>query len=430
VLPVNEGSDPERLLSGVGSRGLIPRGLGRSYGDAAMNAGGQVLDMTASPGMGLDVATGRATVASGTSLDAVIRAALPSGWFVPVTPGTRSVTVGGAIAADVHGKNHHREGGFCDFVESFELLSPGAGRLTVTREAMPEVFDATAGGMGLTGVILEATLRLIPVESAWMRVDIERASDLDDLMARMDSGDGGYRYSVAWVDCLANGRHLGRGVLTRGEHAAADELGRSERGRGALSFRPRTPIPMPPGVPSSLLRPITARAFNEFWFRKAPSMERGRLNPLASFFHPLDGVKDWNHLYGPQGFVQYQLAVPPEGHEIVRAVVDQLSIAGIPSFLGVLKRFGPGRGMLSFPIAGWTLALDIPASVPGLAEILDGFDDLVAEAGGRIYLAKDARLRSELLPRMYPELGRWREVRERLDPERMMRSDLARRLGL
>ncbi|MDP9295386.1 MAG: decaprenylphosphoryl-beta-D-ribose oxidase, partial [Actinomycetota bacterium] len=284
--------------------------------------------------------------------------------------------------------------------------------------------------MGLTGVILEATLRLIPVETAWMNVDTERASDLDDLMARMESGDAGYRYSVAWVDCLATGRHLGRGVLARGDHASADELGRAERRRGALSFRPRSPIPMPPGVPSSLLRAVTAKAFNEVWFRKAPFAERGRLHPLASFFHPLDGVKDWNRLYGPRGFVQYQFAVPLAAEGVVRGVVESLSSAGVPSFLGVLKRFGPGRGMLSFPIAGWTLALDIPAAVPGLAEVLDGFDRLVAEAGGRIYLAKDARLRSELLPRMYPELSRWREVRDRLDPERTMRSDLARRLGL
>jgi decaprenylphospho-beta-D-ribofuranose 2-oxidase len=187
---------------------------------------------------------------------------------------------------------------------------------------------------------------------------------------------------------------------------------------------------MPPVVPSSFLRPVTARAFNEFWFRKEPSVERGRLHPLASFFHPLDGVKNWNRLYRPRGFVQYQLTVPFSADGVIRTVLERLSSARIPSFLGVLKRFGPGRGMLSFPIAGWTLALDIPASIPGLAEMLDGLDELVAGAGGRIYLAKDARLRPELLPRMYPELGRWREVRDRLDPERTMRSDLARRLVL
>ena len=391
-----------------------------------MNAGGVVVDMTGATEIRLDPAAGTVAVAAGTSLDELMRRTIPAGWFVPVTPGTRQVTVGGAIAADVHGKNHHRDGSFGRFVRSFELLSPGQGRVTVRRDAMPDVFDATAGGMGLTGVILEAELDLIPIESAFMRVDTERASDLDDLMERMESGDERARYSVAWVDCLSRGRHLGRGVLTLGDHATAEEAG----ARDPLRFAPASRPSVPPGVPSVLLRPATARAFNELWFHKAPRSERARIRPLASFFHPLDGVRKWNRLYGPRGFVQYQLAVPFGAEEVVRAVVEELAIAEVPSYLAVLKRFGPGRGMLSFPIAGWTLAVDVPASARDLAPLLDGLDERIAAAGGRVYLAKDARMRPELLPFMYPELDRWRGVRERLDPRRTMRSDLARRLGL
>jgi decaprenylphospho-beta-D-ribofuranose 2-oxidase len=427
--PSDEGQ-VDALMADPPERGVIARGLGRSYGDAAQNAGGTVLLCTGLDRIRrIDLEAGVVTAGGGVSLDRLMRLLLPLGWFVPVTPGTRHVTVGGAIAADIHGKNHHRDGGFGAHVLALRLRTP-EGALTVSPERAPELFWSTVGGMGLTGVILEADIRLQSVATSRIRVDTERARDLDDVLARMSSGDDAYQYSVAWIDCLARGRALGRSVLTRGDHAAVDELPARQR-RDPLGFRPRTRLAAPPWVPAGLLRPLSVRAFNELWFRRAPVSERGRVVPLASFFHPLDGVERWNLLYGPAGFVQYQLVVPFGAEEVLRDALERLAAAGAASFLAVLKRLGAGTpGPLSFPSAGWTLALDIPVGVPGLGPLLDRIDEAVAGAGGRVYLAKDSRLRPELLAAMYPRVDDWRALRARLDPGGVLRSDLSRRLSL
>ena len=415
-----------KAVTSAGPRGVIARGLGRSYGDAAQNAGGVVL-APSQFGMALDD-QGVLTADAGASLDDIMRMGLPRGWFVPVTPGTRYVTIGGAIAADIHGKNHHVSGSFTQHVVSLELLTADGEVQTLT--PADELFWATAGGMGLTGVILTARVQMHPVETSWMTVDTERATDLDDLMSRLEEGDDRYRYSVAWIDCVAKGAKMGRGVITRGDHAPLSAVTDGNRAN-AQEFAPKTRLASPPFVPNGLLNPLTVKAFNELWFRKAPKNRRDELQRIGTFFHPLDGVRDWNKIYGSQGFLQYQFLVPFGAEATLRSIMMQISRLGVPSFLAVLKRFGAGNdGLLSFPTSGWTLALDIPTRVDGLAQLLDSLDEDVVAAGGRIYLAKDSRVRPSLLPAMYPRWEDFKEIRAKVDPQGILRSDLARRLDL
>lgn len=407
------------LLRSANGRGVAPRGMGRAYGDAAQNAGGRVLLTERLDAIvAFDGERGRVVAEAGLSLDRLMRFLIPNGWFVPVTPGTRFVSLGGAFAADIHGKNHHRDGAFSEHVEWIELVTP-AGDVRRLSPADP-LFLATAGGMGLTGVITRLELRLIPIDGAAMSVTTERAGDLDAVLARLRAGDEEFRYSVAWIDCLKRGSGMGRGVLMWGDHAEGDR-----------AFDPATRLKVPVTAPPGVLNPVTARAFNELYFRRSPRRPQTGPESIARFFHPLDAVLDWNRIYGPRGFVQYQSVVPLNREDVVRAMVERLSETGTSSFLAVLKRFGlESGGHLSFPAPGWTLALDIPAGVHGLAGVLDELDELVAGVGGRVYLAKDARVKPELVERMYPRLAEWRELQREADPEGVMRSDLDRRVGL
>jgi decaprenylphospho-beta-D-ribofuranose 2-oxidase len=432
VTEVRSGEDLDSVLSDAARHGrsVVARGLGRSYGDAAQCAGGLVIDITGLDRvLEADLEAGLVRVGAGMSLDALMRAFVPLGWFVPVSPGTRHVTVGGAIAADIHGKNHHRDGSFCSYVTRLSLATP-SGRVEVSPDSDPDLFWATAGGMGLTGIVVEATVRMLRVETASMRVDTERAHNLDDCLARMIERDDEYRYSVAWIDCLARGSKMGRAVLTRSDHARLEDLSPARRA-DALRFEPIVRAEVPVTPPSGLLNPVTVAAFNELWFRKAPRSRRGQLQTMATYFHPLDGVGSWNRMYGGRGFVQYQFVVPFGAEDALRDVLTRLSQGRMASFVTVLKRFGPGDpGPLSFPVEGWTLAFDLPVGPLSTGPLLDALDEIVAGAGGRVYLAKDARLRPELLETMYPRLADWRVTRDRVDPAGMFVSDLSRRLGL
>ena len=416
----------QALVRNAGPRGVLARGLGRSYGDAAQSGGATVLDLSALDAVSLDGTT--ITAGAGLSLDSLLRSIVPSGVFVPVTPGTRMVTVGGAIAADIHGKNHHGAGSFGNHVQRLTMVD-GRGQVRTLQPGDETAADfwATVGGMGLTGVVTEATFTGIPITSSRMLVDTERADDLDDVMARMLARDHEYRYSVAWIDSVAGS---GRGVITRGDHAPVDALPLAQRAQ-ALDYSPRHVATAPAFIPSGVLNRLSARAFNEAWFRRHPKHRAGELQSIAGFFHPLDGVVDWNRIYGPGGFLQYQFVVPDEAGEIVGLALRRLRDIGAPSFLTVLKRFGPANpAPLSFPQPGWTLAADVPARLPGLGAVLDELDEVVAGSGGRLYLAKDSRMSTTMFRRTYPRFSEWQSARQQLDPQGVFISDLSRRLEL
>ncbi len=421
------------VLAASGPRGAIARGFGRCYGDAAQNAGGLVISTQGLPGLvELDSATGHARVSAGTSLGQLIAHVLPRGWFPGVVPGTQFVSIGGAIASDVHGKNHHRDGSFCEHVYRIELALPGGGRASLAPDAPDaDAFWATAGGMGLTGVALAADLQLQPVTTGYMRVDTTRTADLEESMRALGDADATARYTVAWVDLLSRGGALGRGVVTAGEHAAPGEL-EDAGGMPGIAVPPNRRIASVPRVPGrgGVLHPGGMRLFNELYFRRAPAEPSRGIEPIWGYFFPLDAVGDWNRLYGRAGMLQHQFVIPEAATDRLIPMVERLVADGVPIYLAVLKRLREVRGPLGFPLRGWTLALDIPAGVSGLGPALDRLNADVAECGGRVYLAKDACLRAEFVPLMYPRIDEWRAVRNRLDPGRVMRSDLERRLSL
>ncbi len=419
------------LLQTVPARGVIARGLGRAYNNAAQNDGGLVIVMTGLASItDFDTAAGVVTCEAGVSLDQLMRRALPAGWFVPVSPGTRQVTIGGAIAADVHGKNHHRAGSFARHVRWLDLMLPGGEERRVTPESDPDLFWATAGGMGLTGIIVRAEIQLTHVETSKVAVDTVRAADLDEAMACLADADTRYGYTVAWLDCLASGAHLGRSVVTSGDFAAVTDLPVKDR-RDPLAFRPVARLRAPAVCPPGLVNRYTVALANEAWYRKAPRRRQGEIQTISAFFHPLDGITNWNTVYGPGGFRQYQFVVPFGQEAVLRRTLERISAARAPSFVTVLKRFGPGDdGYLSFPMPGWTLALDFPARTPGLDDLLRTLDEDVLAADGRVYLAKDSRVSAEAVAAMYPRLAEFRKLRGELDPAGQLVSDLSRRLEL
>jgi decaprenylphospho-beta-D-ribofuranose 2-oxidase len=424
-------------VSDPAAGGLIARGAGRSYGDAAQNARGTVLDMTSLDRIvAVDDDALLVTAQVGATLAKLLAHLAQRSLTLPVLPGTSQITLGGAIASDVHGKNHHWDGAFARHVASLSLLTPDGRVSVVSPDCDGDLFYATLGGMGLTGIILEATVRVEPLATPWVTVDTDRTTGLDQTLA-LFAGAERTRYSVAWLDLLAPGAKMGRGVIARADpltsHADAPAPSRLPGTRArytdALLAGPRLEIP--PRWPGGLLKPSAVRAFNALHWRFAPRRERARPTAMVPYFFPLDAVGAWNRLYGREGLIQYQFVLPDGAESVLERCFALIRALRLPVYLAVFKRFGAAfGGPLSFPLRGWTLAIDLPARAPGLAQALDALDELIAAAGGRVYLSKDARLRADLLAAMYPQLDRFRAVRERVDPDGLLRSDLSRRLDL
>ena len=427
---------PEKVaeLRAVPAAGTLPdyvsRGMGSGYGDAALNAGsGVILHERLGRLLDFDPATGVLTAEGGACFADVIKVFLPRGWFLPVTPGTKFVSVGGAIAADVHGKNHHSDGSIGRFVLDLELLTGTGEVIHCSRDHNADAFFATLGGMGLTGAIVSARIQLRRVESGYVNVRYQRARDLDEALGLFAAGDKDHRFSVAWIDCLASGPSFGRSVLMRGDHAPAAALaGRAADAPLAPPAKRRTGVPffMPPFV----LNRWSVKAFNALFY--ARHTDRDAVVDYDSYFYPLDSVAHWNRVYGRRGYLQYQAVLP---HASARAglvrLLERLVASRRASFLAVLKAMGPASGgLLSFPVPGYTLALDLPYSGPDVLEFLRGLDDVVLDHGGRVYLAKDTCMSPEAFERMYPALGRFREIKARLDPHDRFASSQAKRLRI
>lgn len=404
-------------------RGAIPRGLGRCYGDAAQRSGGVVVGSGGLQGLRwIDIDSGLLEAEAGVSIADLITFGEDHGWFPPVTPGTRFVTVGGALAADIHGKNHHVAGAFSAHVRSLELLTADGQLRTVGPDREPELFWATVGGLGLTGLVVSARIQMLAVPGTRIGVTTFRTSDLEATMAAMREADASHTYTVSWIDLMATGRRLGRGVVTNGDHV--ESVGRALGGPIAT---------VPTSWRLNLVQTSAIRVFNEAWFRRAPKRSHESVESYGRFFYPLDGVRNWNRLYGSDGFLQYQFVCPFEHERLVESIVERIAAAQLPVFLAVLKRFGPeGLGLMSFPRPGWTLALDLPVRSLSAqtTRLLANFDDELAEVGGRVYLAKDARLARRHVAAMYPNLEAFRDVLRRIDPHQRMVSDLAERLDL
>ena len=365
---------------------------------------------------------------AGVTLAEIIEHFLPRGFFPPTTPGTKFVTLGGAVACDVHGKNHHRDGTLGKFIVDLKLLTASDEILTCSPESNADVFWATIGGMGLTGIILSARVRLRRVSTAYFSVDTERVGSLDQALERFEETDRNYQFSVAWMDCAAGGAKLGRSVLVHGNHATPQQTQISDIRQ--LVPPKRRPFNLPFPFPSRTLNALTIGIFNSLTY----GLHKDRTNQIVdfdSFLYPFDVIGNWNRVYGRKGFVQFQLVVPLEkSREALTGVLEGIKKTKRGSSLAVLKRFGPENpGLLSFPLEGYTLALDFPVR-RGLFEILEDLSRLTARYGGRVYLAKDAVLKPELFAQMYPKLEQFREIRHRLDPKGIFSSSLARRLGI
>lgn len=407
---------------------LLGRGAGRAYGDAALSAGQLVLDCTPMDRLlAFDPASGRVRAEAGVTLETLLKVFVPRGFFLPVTPGTKYPTLGGSLACDVHGKSSHP---LSHYVERLEILLSDGSTAVCSRSERPDLFWATLGGMGLTGLIASAELTLQPIESSWIRYQGLRAKNLEAVFSQLEES-GEWPLTVAWINGLGRGRNLGQGIVMRGAFARRNELPAPQLAR-VLQVPQKPKVTVPFDFPAFSLNPLTVAAFNAWYYGRHPE-KLDTIMDYDSFFYPLDSVLHWNRVYGKPGLVQYQFLLPLEtGLEGMKALLEVISASGRASFLAVLKKFGriENPGMLSFPRPGYFLALDFPVAGGSIFKEMDQWDQLVLKYGGRIYLAKDARMKAGTFRQMYPRLEEWKSVKAKVDPGQVWGSDLGKRLGL
>lgn len=419
-------------------RGVIARGMGRSYGDPAQNAGGLVIDMQRFNKIhSIDPDTALVVVDGGVTLDQLMKAALPYGLWVPVLPGTRQVTIGGAIGPDIHGKNHHSAGSFGNHVVSMDLLVASGEILTLKPEGSEddpdgELFWATVGGMGLTGIIVHATIRMTKTETAFFIADGDLTSNFDETIEfHADGSEHNYTYSSAWFDAISPEPKLGRAAISRGSLATLDQLKElsPKLAKDPLKFSAPQLVTVPDIFPNFTMNKLTMKAVGQAWWLKSGEY-RDQVQNLTQFYQPLDLIGEWNRGYGSRGFLQYQFVVPREATSELKSIVRSIQASGHYSALNVFKLFGEGnRAPLSFPMPGWNICVDFPIK-PGLGHLLDELDKRVLDFGGRLYLAKESRTSAEKFHQMYPQMQSWLDTRNQIDPTGVFASDMSRRLEL
>lgn len=412
----------------LSSPSVIARGNGRAYGESAINPAATIMMRHFDRMLAFDPGSGRLVAEAGVLLADIIDVFLPRGWFPLVMPGTKFVTLGGAIAADVHGKNHRRDGSFRACVDWIELMGPDGAVRRCSRQEDAELFDHTLGGMGLTGIVVRAALRLRPVETAWVRQTTIVAKTLAAAMETIEAAQGS-AYAAAWIDCLATGPALGRSLVMLGEHATRDDLPAGDAGQ-PLRIAPRRRLSVPVDLPAFALNRYGMRALNGLYYTAGARKAGVRLVDCDSYFHPLDAIHGWNRIYGRRGLAQFQCVLPlDQAAAGLSALLATVAGAGSASFLAVLKRLGPQDGAFSFPMEGYTLALDFPASGAALA-LLDRLDAIVIAHGGRFYLAKDSRMSAAVLRASDRRVEDFRALRVARGLAGRFRSAQAERLAL
>jgi decaprenylphospho-beta-D-ribofuranose 2-oxidase len=402
----------------------IAHGNGRCYGDASLYSD-VINTLRFDKLLSFDEKHGIITCQSGTLLSDLLQIIVPRGWFLPVTPGTKFITVGGAVASDVHGKNHHVDGSFSNHVITMNVLTGTGEILKCSKTVNSDLFWATCGGMGLTGVILEVTFRLKHIHSSYIRQKQIKAENLDKVMELFDQNTDS-TYSVAWIDCLKTGNGFGRSILMLGEHAGTDEVAAKDK----LGVKDKSLVTVPFHFPSFVLNGLSVKIFNALFYAKNIKKESNNVVHYDPYFYPLDSILSWNKIYGRKGFVQYQFVLPFSVSKTgLKDILTRISKKGMGSFLAVLKLFGEQNDLISFPMRGYTLALDFSIQ-PGLFEFLDELDKVVADYGGRIYLSKDARMKKEIFWSTYPHAREFQEILKKYDPENKFVSHLSQRLML